>query len=139
MVEQLIEGGLRDAYVFQTEPVINISLGVFRSRAGAERVIDLHGRLDRVVCLDCGSEQEREAVQHQLLALNPQPDFAAAPAARPDGDSDLPETLVSALRPPVCHRCQGVIMPDVVFFGGTVPKPRVEACMQALDDADESL
>lgn len=37
-VDRLIDAGLVDAYVFQTEPTINISLGVFRGRKGADRV-----------------------------------------------------------------------------------------------------
>jgi len=39
--DRLSSAGLPDAYIFQNEPTINISLGVFRSRKGAERVAGL--------------------------------------------------------------------------------------------------
>jgi NAD-dependent SIR2 family protein deacetylase len=116
--------------------VITQNVDRLHQRAGSSRVIDLHGRLDQVICLDCGKTQDREEVQRQLLSLNPQVEITAASATRPDGDTYVPDDWVAALRPPVCRRCQGVIMPDVVFFGGTVPRQRVDTCMQAVDDAD---
>ena len=103
-------------------------------RAGSERVVDLHGRLDRVQCLDCGAMTSRDAVQEQLLHHNGLLPVAAS--ARPDGDADLPEHLERDFVVPLCPQCAGTVMPDVVFFGGTVPRPRVEYCMQALERAD---
>jgi NAD-dependent SIR2 family protein deacetylase len=35
--------------------------------------------------------------------------------------------------------CGGTLMPDVVFFGGTVPRERVEACNGAIAGADALL
>lgn len=104
-------------------------------RAGSQHVIDLHGRLDRVRCLDCGAGYEREYVQGHLVRLNPQhPLFAAV--ARPDGDADLADEDVAGIRVFDCEACGGTLMPDVVFFGGTIPKERVQRCEQAIDDAD---
>jgi NAD-dependent SIR2 family protein deacetylase len=108
-------------------------------RAGSRQVIDLHGRLDRVECLGCGEFQCRNILQQQLTAMNPA--TASGPSAhpRPDGDADLPDDVVDKIHVPDCPDCGGVLMPDVVFFGGTVPRARVDACMQALDDADALL
>ncbi len=108
-------------------------------QAGSHRVIDLHGRLDRVRCLDCGAHQCREALQQQLTAMNPLAASAPPAKARPDGDADLPDALVEKIQVPDCKACGGVLMPDVVFFGGTVPRPRVQTCMQAVDEADALL
>jgi NAD-dependent SIR2 family protein deacetylase len=112
-------------------------------RAGSRGVIDLHGRLDTVECLDCGGLVAREDVQALLLAWNP--GFARLPPAagvdgemRPDGDVHVaasPETL----HVPDCRECGGVLKPGVVFFGESVPKERVEAALEALDGADAML
>jgi len=105
--------------------------------AGSLNVIDLHGRLDRVRCLGCGLRMRRTALQDELLRLNP--DWASIEAAdAPDGDADL-ETDFSSFAVPPCPRCAGMLKPDVVFFGETVPRERVDAGMQALHDADAML
>ena len=90
---------------------------------GHRRVIDLHGRLDRVVCLDCGAQQSRDSLQAQLQALNPKL-LAAEAAVRPDGDADIADEWVNGFVVPECSVCSGTLMPDVVFFGGTVPRQR---------------
>lgn len=106
-------------------------------RAGSERVTDLHGCLDRVVCLDCGGWDAREAVQQRLRDTNPEWVSRRAEIA-PDGDVLL-EADFSSFRVPGCTRCGGMLKPDVVFFGENVPKPRVEAAFQRLAEADALL
>lgn len=107
-------------------------------RAGSARVTDLHGRLDRVLCLHCEDGFDREQVQQRLLRDNP---FLVEGGAqpRPDGDADLADEVLARLRVPACERCGGVLMPDVVFFGGSVPRERVTACQEALAAADALL
>jgi NAD-dependent SIR2 family protein deacetylase len=107
-------------------------------RAGHRNVIDLHGRLDRVKCLDCGSHGSRAALQQQLEALNPTWRERIA-AVRPDGDAEVADEVVADMRVPDCSHCGGTLMPDVVFFGGTVPRPRVEAIGNAIASADALL
>ena len=105
--------------------------------AGSLNVIDLHGRLDRVCCLECGLRMPRTALQDELLRLNP--GWASVEATdAPDGDADL-ETDFSHFAVPPCPRCAGMLKPDVVFFGENVPRERVDAGMQALHDADAML
>ncbi|WP_329743516.1 NAD-dependent protein deacetylase [Dyella sp. A6] len=105
--------------------------------AGQLNVIDLHGRLDRVRCLDCGLSMPRTDLQDELLRLNP--DWATVEASdAPDGDADL-EADFAHFEVPACPRCAGMLKPDVVFFGEGVPRKRVDAGMQALDDADAML
>lgn len=120
------------------ELLITQNVDRLHQRAGSTRVIDLHGRLDRVVCLDCASIIEREELQLRLLALNPA--LCMGPGTpRPDGDRDLPEHVLANFAVPDCKRCQGMMMPDVVFFGGTVPRARVDSAMDALRRADALL
>ena len=122
----------------RVELLITQNVDRLHQRAGSRRVIDLHGRLDRVRCLDCGLLEDRETVQLRLLALNHASELDGA-TARPDGDSDVPEAQLRGFAAPPCPNCAGVLMPDVVFFGGTVPAARVESCRAALDRADALL
>jgi NAD-dependent SIR2 family protein deacetylase len=106
-------------------------------RAGSRAVIDLHGRLDEVVCLGCGSRTPREDVQRMMAAANP--DWDAVPAVAPDGDADIDAAAIASFVPPRCDRCGGLLKPDVVFFGENVPHARVEAARDALAHADALL
>lgn len=117
--------------------LISQNVDGLHSRAGNSDVIDLHGRLDRVVCLDCAALGERRDYQHRLRSLNPA--WQSAGEIAPDGDADLPDTAYRGFRVPDCERCGGLIKPDVVFFGENVPRPRVAEAFQALDDADALL
>lgn len=108
-------------------------------RAGQRRLLELHGSLARVVCLDCGASTTRREVQTWLEARNPfLLDACAVPA--PDGDADLSGREDDArVQVPDCGRCGGLLKPDVVFYGDSVPKPRVEQAFAALDRADAVL
>lgn len=117
--------------------VITQNVDGLHQRAGSENVIDLHGRLDRVVCLDCGAIHARSDVQASMLDANPGFANYAATVA-PDGDADL-QTDFHAFRPPDCGRCGGTLKPDVVFFGANVPRLRVEAAFAALEQANAVL
>ncbi|MEN4903068.1 NAD-dependent protein deacetylase [Luteimonas sp. TWI1437] len=103
--------------------------------AGSRSVIDLHGRLDRVVCLSCGNAMARDALQPRLVADNPRWHPGAA-AMAPDGDADIAAESEAAFVPPRCLHCGGLLKPDVVFFGENVPKARVQAARTALAQSD---
>jgi NAD-dependent SIR2 family protein deacetylase len=105
--------------------------------AGSRRVIELHGALRRVSCLDCGAALTRSAVQHMLVARNGE---APAPlGGRPDGDSEIDPERLAAFREPACPDCGGVLKPDVVFFGESVPPARVQRVADSLRRADALL
>ncbi|HRD66215.1 MAG TPA: NAD-dependent protein deacetylase [Candidatus Competibacter sp.] len=107
-------------------------------QAGSRRVIDLHGRLDAVVCLGCRYREPREVFQSALADDNPA--FSAlAAAVGPDGDADLDAVDFGGFRVPGCPNCGGMLKPAVVFFGESVPKPRVERACQRLTQADALL
>jgi len=105
--------------------------------AGSADVVELHGTLHRVICLRCGTPEPREQLQERLALLNPGWDaqVGTAPAA-PDGDADLER--VAGFRVADCLACGGPLKPDVVFFGESVPRPRVDEAMAAVE-ASEAL
>jgi NAD-dependent SIR2 family protein deacetylase len=106
-------------------------------RAGSRAVIDLHGRLDVVVCLTCRERSTRAEVQNTVAASNP--DWIAAAVTAPDGDADIDDSLIERFDPPRCGACDGLLKPDVVFFGENVPGPRYEEARDALAHADSLL
>ena len=106
-------------------------------RAGSRAVIDLHGRLDVVVCLGCGGRTSRAILQAAMAAANPE--WQAVTTAAPDGDADIDAACVASFEAPHCDRCGGLLKPDVVFFGENVPGDRYEAARHALAHADALL
>ncbi len=106
--------------------------------AGSRNVIDLHGRLDRVVCMRCRHRLARDDWQRQLGKLNPS--WTALDAAvAPDGDADLDGHDFGQFVVPGCPQCQGVVKPDVVFFGENVPPWRHTQATAALATSDAML
>jgi len=106
--------------------------------AGSTNVVDLHGRIDTVCCLGCGARSPRRALQEDLMARNP--DWLALDArSLPDGDADLESLDFAAFDVPDCPQCGGLLKPDVVFFGESVPRDRVAAVREALAKADAVL
>jgi NAD-dependent SIR2 family protein deacetylase len=120
------------------ERLVTQNVDRLHQAAGSSGVIDLHGRLDRVRCMECGALLDRGALQLELLRRNPSWAALSAPDA-PDGDADLDGLDFSSFEVPACARCDGTLKPDVVFFGERVPPERVEAAMQALEHADAML
>ncbi len=109
-------------------------------KAGSRDVLELHGALADVRCMACGEIEARGHLQDRLLADNPSfraPDAANA-ATTPDGDAELAAST-DDFRVPACVACGGVLKPDVVFFGGSVPRERVSAAFAVLDAADALL
>lgn len=106
-------------------------------RAGSRRVIDLHGRLDGVLCLACGERTLRDDVQRAIAASNSA--WHAAAVAAPDGDADIDAARVDEFAAPRCPSCGGLLKPDVVFLGENVPGARYETARDALAGADALL
>ncbi len=122
----------------RSELLLTQNVDRLHQAAGSTRVIDLHGRLDLVRCMGCGCASPREAFQERLVRLNDGWTTLQA-ADAPDGDAVLEGIDFSGFDVPACTGCGGVLKPDVVFFGESVPKPRVEAAFAALNRADAML
>jgi NAD-dependent SIR2 family protein deacetylase len=102
--------------------------------AGAHDVVELHGSLARVVCLGCGLRTSREELDRRLRAANPAWQ-AEVTAVNPDGDVELAEGQLDGFQVVDCRACAGLLKPDVVYFGETVPADRVGHCFDLVDDA----
>lgn len=118
--------------------VITQNVDGLHQAAGSEDVVELHGSLDRVVCLSCGAVSSRHELALRLEEANAGFDPVAA-AINPDGDADLTDAQVGDFRVMPCVSCGGILKPDVVFFGESVPPPRVEHCRQLVREATSLL
>ncbi|MEU7573507.1 MULTISPECIES: NAD-dependent protein deacetylase [unclassified Micromonospora] len=127
-VARLQHAGLLDGIVTQ-------NVDGLHTAAGATGVIELHGRLDEVTCLDCGNLTGRDELHRRLTEANPGFDARVA-HVNPDGDVELPDEAVAGFRVVDCGVCGGgMLKPDVVFFGETVPAPRVADCFALVEGA----
>jgi NAD-dependent SIR2 family protein deacetylase len=114
--------------------VITQNVDGLHQAAGAADVTELHGSLHRVVCLACGQRTARTDLHRRLAAANP--GWDAGPALiNPDGDAVLTDDATESFRVVDCALCDGVLKPDVVFFGENVPRPRVQACYAMVEQA----
>jgi NAD-dependent SIR2 family protein deacetylase len=119
--------------------IITQNVDGLHQAAGARDVIELHGGLDRVICLGCGAAESRTSIDHRLRAANPHFDAAVA-AINPDGDAELDDADLAGFRMVRCRLCHGdLVKPDVVFFGESVPRERVERCFGLVEEASALL
>ncbi|MET7358293.1 NAD-dependent protein deacetylase [Streptomyces sp. NPDC005562] len=118
--------------------VITQNVDGLHQGAGSEDVVELHGSLDRVVCLTCGTFGRRRELARRLEEANPGFSPVAA-GINPDGDADLDDEQVGDFHVVPCTVCGGVLKPDVVFFGETVPPQRVEHCRELVRGATSLL
>jgi NAD-dependent SIR2 family protein deacetylase len=114
--------------------VVTQNVDGLHQAGGATSVVELHGNLERVVCLDCACLSARAELDQRLRLANPGFDARAA-AVNPDGDVELADDDVAAFVPVDCTGCTGMLKPDVVFFGESVPMPRVEAAFATVESA----
>jgi NAD-dependent SIR2 family protein deacetylase len=125
---------LADLEVVGMIGVITQNVDGLHSAAGSSRVINLHGDIATVVCLECGDRSPRSELQRRLRSANPQldePQVLEHAELRPDGDAVVQDWRQFRLIG--CVHCGGRLKPDVVFFGESVPRPRVEAAYALLE------
>jgi NAD-dependent SIR2 family protein deacetylase len=120
----------------QLAGIVTQNVDRLHQRAGSTGVVDLHGRIDRVVCLTCGQRADRAGYQRDLAARNPDFELTAQVEIAPDGDAMLERTDTFAVAD--CDGCGGIVKPDVVFFGESV-RPDVVARATALIAEAEAL
>lgn len=127
----LEQGGFIDAIITQ-------NVDGLHQRAGSSRVIDLHGRLDRVICLSCGALQDRMNIHERLMEVNP--DFSShAKRINPDGDHEISDAQLVNFHLVSCPECEGILKPDVVYFGESVPRERVDAAFEMVNSCSSIL
>lgn len=115
--------------------VVTQNVDRLHQRAGSRNVIDLHGRLDVVRCLACNDRTRRDAFQERLREVNPDWNSSSARIA-PDGDADLEGIDFDRFVVPSCEICGGVLKPDVVFYGESVPHEVSAAALAAVEAAE---
>ncbi|SCK18847.1 NAD-dependent protein deacetylase, SIR2 family [Streptomyces sp. LamerLS-316] len=118
--------------------VITQNVDSLHRTAGSEDVVELHGSLDRVVCLSCGDFSPRRELARRLEEANAGFSPVAA-GINPDGDADLTDEQVGDFHVVPCTVCGGILKPDVVFFGESVPPQRVEHCRALVREASSLL
>lgn len=118
--------------------VITQNVDGLHGTAGSRRVVELHGNLDRVHCLDCGATERRRELQQRLMALNPGWTERSI-AVAPDGDAELEPESLARFVVAGCRACDGALKPSVVFFGENVPRPTVGAAYDLLGEAEALL
>ena len=118
--------------------VITQNVDGLHQAAGSADVVELHGGLDRVVCLGCGALGPRHELARRLEEANAGFEPVAA-GINPDGDADLTDDQVGDFQVVPCTLCGGVLKPDVVFFGENVPPGRVEHCRALVREASSLL
>ena len=114
--------------------VITQNVDRLHHKAAQRDVLELHGALADVLCMNCGMREARDELQLKLEHANPHA-LEWQHSLLPDGDADIPDSVVNGFHVPPCA-CGGVLKPDVVFFGDSVPRPRVEAAYALLDAAE---
>jgi NAD-dependent SIR2 family protein deacetylase len=116
--------------------IITQNVDGLHQRAGSCDVLELHGSLDRVLCLQCGDRSSRVELDERMRTANP--DFVAtAHEIRPDGDVVLDDEEVRSFQLVRCLVCSSdLLKPDVIFFGESVPKPVVTRCFAEVERSD---
>jgi len=116
--------------------LITQNVDTLHDQAGSRDVIELHGSLHWVVCLDCGQRSARDDIQQRMVAQNPYLTGVDAVQA-PDGDTLLDPAFEARFQTPQCPFCAGERMkPDVVFFGENVAQPTAARAMAAAESAE---
>jgi NAD-dependent SIR2 family protein deacetylase len=114
--------------------VVTQNVDSLHQQAGSKKVTDLHGRLDQVVCMSCQVLLPRLQMDQLIEELNYGIRKDLNVEFTPDGDAEVEAT--ADFKIPSCPRCQGVLKPDVVFFGESVPSSRVSSTMAELERLD---
>ncbi len=106
-------------------------------RAGSRRVVDIHGSLDRVRCLHCGQTFARADIAERMARDNPWLEAPEGVELNPDGDVTVEASDRMII--PGCSVCDGILKPEVVFFGEFVPLEKFEEARALVRSADAML
>jgi NAD-dependent SIR2 family protein deacetylase len=121
--------------------LITQNVDLLHTKAGSRSVVNLHGTYAGVICLDCGHTMARVTLADLLEAANPgfieRAEAVGGIAVAPDADAVVGDTAAFTIID--CPRCDGMLKPDIVYFGENVPKERVQQAYSLVDDADALL
>lgn len=114
--------------------VVTQNVDGLHGRAGSRRVVELHGSLAAVLCMDCGAREPRTSLHARLATANPWLRAVDAPV-QADGDAVLDERHAERFVLLGCRACDGDLRPDVVFFGEFVPRARMARARELVEGA----
>ena len=117
--------------------IITQNVDSLHQRAGSKKITELHGRLDKVVCMSCRGLLDRSKMDLLIEQLNPGIQKDVSVEFTPDGDAEIEAS--ASFQIPQCPSCFGILKPDVVFFGESVPTERVVSTMEQLERSDALL
>jgi NAD-dependent SIR2 family protein deacetylase len=121
--------------------VITQNVDLLHTKAGSLNVVNLHGTYAQVICLSCGHTMSRVALAEQLEALNPgfieRIAAVGGLAVAPDADAVVADT--ASFRYLDCPHCGGMLKPDIVYFGESVPKDIVDQAYSLIDQSEALL
>ena len=121
--------------------VITQNVDLLHTKAGSRVVVNLHGCYAQVICLDCGHTMSRAALADLLEAANPgfveRAEAVGGIAVAPDADAVVGDT--ASFQTTDCGYCGGMLKPDIVYFGESVPKARVDEAYSLVDGAEALL
>jgi len=110
--------------------------------AGSKNVLEMHGHIDGVQCLSCKNEYSREKFHEQTREKNSlwiQRNLPRSVDIRADGDANLTESDFSQFTVPSCGSCDGILMPTIVFFGGSMTDETRNRSFEIIEQADKVL
>ena len=117
--------------------IITQNVDSLHQQAGSKKVTELHGRLDKVICMSCRGLLDRSKMDLLIEQLNPGIQKDVSVEFTPDGDAEVEAS--ANFTTPTCPSCTGILKPDVVFFGESVPTERVDSTMEELARVDALL
>jgi len=117
--------------------IITQNVDSLHQQAGSKKVTELHGRLDKVICMSCRVLVDRSKMDLLIEQLNPGIQKDVPVEFTPDGDAEVEAS--ASFKIPKCPSCEGILKPDVVFFGESVPTERVVSTMEQLERSEALL
>ncbi len=117
--------------------VVTQNVDGLHSRAGSQRVVDLHGTVDKVRCLRCGQTYARASIAERIAEANPWLEASGSLELSPDGDVVIEN--VDEFMLPECSLCGGILKPEIVFFGELVPREKFDEARALVQRADALL
>ncbi|XP_063929946.1 NAD-dependent protein deacylase Sirt4 [Zophobas morio] len=118
--------------------VVTQNVDRLHTKARSQNVVELHGAAFRVICLNCGEFYNRHYIQEKLKRLNPKLEVTSD-MVRPDGDVEILQDKIKYFKPPFCDSCDGVLKPDITFFGDNIPRTRVDSVRTQVSASDALL
>ncbi|PBC28968.1 NAD-dependent protein deacylase Sirt4-like [Apis cerana] len=118
--------------------IVTQNVDNLHTKAGSKKVIELHGTAFRVMCLNCNERICRYYLQDIFDRINPNMTVTSQ-MIRPDGDVELTQEQVEKFKVPICEKCDGILKPDIIFFGDNVPHQIVENIKYNIEHSDSLL